>query len=75
LAGNVWEWCSSLYKEYPYRANDGREDPNGSGARVMRGGSFYGVGTRLRAAVRSFSLPSGCGCSGGFRVVVPAGVP
>ncbi|PIU88885.1 MAG: hypothetical protein COS65_29855 [Armatimonadetes bacterium CG06_land_8_20_14_3_00_66_21] len=75
LAGNVWEWCSSLYKEYPYRANDGREDPNGSGARVLRGGSFDGSGPALRAADRTLNNPSSCGFCNGFRVVVPAGVP
>jgi formylglycine-generating enzyme required for sulfatase activity len=77
LAGNVWEWCSSLYKEYPYRANDGREDPNDSGARVLRGGSWdFVVPNFLSAAGRSRSGPSGCyllNC--GFRCVVRAGVP
>jgi iron(II)-dependent oxidoreductase len=39
LAGNVHEWVSSLYKPYPYRAGDGREDPTASGDRVTRGGA------------------------------------
>lgn len=40
MAGNVWEWCSSLLKDYPYSLNDGREDLTSSGFRVQRGGSF-----------------------------------
>jgi formylglycine-generating enzyme required for sulfatase activity len=27
MAGNVWEWCNSRLRGYPYRADDGRENP------------------------------------------------
>jgi iron(II)-dependent oxidoreductase len=38
LAGNEAEWTRSLFKPYPYDAEDGREDPNAPGERVTRGG-------------------------------------
>lgn len=38
LAGNEAEWTSSLFRPYPYDAEDGREDLEASGERVTRGG-------------------------------------
>jgi iron(II)-dependent oxidoreductase len=38
MAGNGWEWVSSLYRPYPYDARDGREDGENPGARGTRGG-------------------------------------
>ncbi len=70
MAGNVWEWCSSLNKKYPYDAGDGREDLEASGGRVVRGGSWAGLRDDARSAVRNWNLPVGRDDYCGFRVVV-----
>jgi formylglycine-generating enzyme required for sulfatase activity len=57
MAGNVWEWTSSLHKAYPYRADDGRERADATGVRVLRGGSWYRDATAARAAYRGESRP------------------
>ncbi len=72
MAGNVWEWTSSAYKEYPYDPKDGREGPNAD-LRVLRGGSFYYDANFVRCAVRFRSIPDNGWVDFGFRVVVSPG--
>ena len=70
MAGNVWEWTHSLYKPYPYKVNDGREDPKTDDSRVLRGGSFYGSRRYARCSFRDWYYPRDWRGSSGFRVGV-----
>jgi formylglycine-generating enzyme required for sulfatase activity len=70
MAGNVWEWTRSIIRDYPYVPEDRREDPEASGQRVLRGGSwYYGQGS-ARCAARNWSGPGDWVSYIGFRVVV-----
>jgi formylglycine-generating enzyme required for sulfatase activity len=80
MAGNVWEWTSSLWGKggelefgYPYDPNDGRENLNApdSVARVLRGGSFRDGAQLVRCACRYGYDPDSRAVSVGFRVVSP----
>jgi sulfatase modifying factor 1 len=70
MAGNVWEWCHSLLKPYPYDAKDGREDPKATGHRVVRGGAFYAIDRLVRCACRDWYLPDSQVGAPGLRLVV-----
>ena len=52
MAGNVWEWTRSGFREYPYGMSDGREE-SGEDAYVMRGGSFGDSIDSIRSAFRN----------------------
>jgi len=70
ITGNVWEWCHSLYKSYPYLANDGRENEAGDGLRVLRGGAFFEEPDFAYCSARTQASPlHGYGYAS-FRVVV-----
>jgi formylglycine-generating enzyme required for sulfatase activity len=68
MAGNVWEWCQSLYRPYPYQASDGREDLDQDGPRVLRGGSWSTSPVFVRCAARNIILPDYRNYDDGFRV-------
>ena len=74
MVGNVWEWCHSLFKPYPYRVNDGRESEDDLGTRVLRGGSFISDLRNTRAANRLDYDPGYHSRSVGFRVVMAPGL-
>ena len=68
MVGNVWEWCSTQYRDYPYQPDDGREDPEGSGRCVLRGGAWLDFQSSGRCAFRSMEFPGHSGFDTGFRV-------
>jgi len=68
MSGNVWEWTSSLYQSYPYDADDGRENPEATGARVLRGGSCSTNPEALCTSYRHMSLAGERGGRFGFRL-------
>ena len=52
MAGQVWQWTTSLYKPYPYDAQDGREDLTVAGSRVARGSSSASPAEALTTTFR-----------------------
>ena len=53
----VSEWCSSLYRPYPYYSGDGREDLLAAGLRVVRGGNFSEPAEWWQRAARHSARP------------------
>jgi formylglycine-generating enzyme required for sulfatase activity len=86
MAGNTYEWTSSLWGEYtveespvgyryPYDATDGREDPEAPPhiARIARGGSAVYYLVHARSASRAKALPCSADYDRGLRLVAPPG--
>ncbi len=69
MPGGVWEWTSSLYREYPF-SDDGRNDAAAQGMRVIRGGSGTNDPRMLRSGNRNRDAPERCSDLLGFRCVL-----
>ncbi len=68
MSGNVWEWCSTIWREdYRQPADDRLE---GERARVLRGGAFYNDLRNVRCALRHRLIPHLRSNHVGFRVVL-----
>jgi len=72
MSGNVWEWTLSAYQDYPYVADDIRENTGSDRTRALRGGSWVDVPDFARAASRVRLDPDGGFVLTGFRVVCGA---
>lgn len=56
MAGNAWEWVSSVYRAYPYRADDGREQNGPGPVRSTRGGGHDSSAEEIMATQRGRQL-------------------
>ncbi len=80
MVGQVWEWCSTRHAladgrrtfKYPYHANDGRENEEGSDPRILRGGPWWAdyPAAKLRCSYRYWGNPGAQNPDWGFRCVL-----
>ncbi len=57
MHGNVWEWCSDGYGEYPSGISTDPEGPVNGSDRVSRGGCWPGNPYGCRSASRYYDTP------------------
>ena len=68
MLGNVWEWTSDVFGEYPERRVTDPTGPSEGEVRVVRGGSWISYAEDVRVAIRGFAPPEFKDFFTGFRV-------
>jgi formylglycine-generating enzyme required for sulfatase activity len=76
MHGNVWEWCSDRYGDYPKGAVSDPSGPKEGSYRVIRGGCWGSDAAICRSAIRYWFVPS-FRSGYGFRVALSSqpGIP
>ena len=70
MHGNVLEWCSDWYGDYPTGAVTNPKGPASGSRRVLRGGCWYNLVVYCRSAYRDFDTPESGSDLYGFRLAV-----
>ena len=70
MSGNVWEWCSDYYGDYPAEAQNDPQGPNNGQRKVVRGGSFSYEAAFSRVTQRNSVQPGTRSFALGFRVAM-----
>ena len=72
MHGNVWEWCSDWYGDYPKGAVSDPTGPSMNSIRIVRGGGWFNASVCCRAANRDGCGPSFRYSDIGFRLALTA---
>lgn len=70
MAGNVWEWTSSIYRGYSEEEDVKRHDPDSLAERVVRGSSWYNFAPLAACSARAVDRAYNLFYDVGFRVAV-----